>query len=250
MIRSIVIDDEQKHRDTIKTLIASHCPGVEIIAEAQDRDSIITLLASHRPDLVFMDIDLGGFTAFDILNELKEYYNFKIIFITESESYAVDSYRYNAIDYLLKPLKAQKLIEAVDKMIAHHNETVSKEFLLTEFQQLYHKTIAAKKITVSDAKGVHILKIHDIIYCQSNGNYTTFKMLDQSEIIISKNLKHFETKLESYNFLRIHKSYLVNIDHIHQILRDNEGSVLMINETILPLSKMHKKELLERLDTL
>lgn len=116
MIKSIIVDDERKHRETIRILLENFCPNVEIIAEAEDKNSILKVLSEYKPDLVFLDINLGSFTAFDILEELKERINFKVVFITASEKYAIEVYKYNAIDFILKPIKVPKLIEVVDRV--------------------------------------------------------------------------------------------------------------------------------------
>lgn len=250
MIKSIIVDDERKHRETTRMLLETYCPNVEIIAEAEDKTTLLKVLSEHQPDLLFLDINLGSSTAFDILNELDEHINFKIVFVTASESYAVEGYKYDAIDYLLKPIKEKNLIEVVNKIEKQRSKSVPKEIIIDEIKQLYGGGVSSIKISVSDAKGVHVLKVHDIIYCQSNGNYTTFKMVDDTEIVISKNLKYFETQLEVYKFQRIHRSYLVNIDHILQVLRDDDGLVLMTNNEKLSLSKIHKKELFNLLNAL
>lgn len=249
ILKSVIIDDEKKHRETITMLLETYCPTVDIVAEAKDRDSLLQAIDDHQPDLIFMDIDLGGTTAFEILNQLDQI-NFKIVFVTASASHAITGYQYNAIDYLLKPIEPKKLIQVVERVASFQPATVSKEIVLEEFRQLYGGAVSSIKISVSDAKGVHVLKVNDIMYCQSSGNYTTFSMKDRSEIIISKNLKYFETKLEVYNFVRIHKSYLVNIDHIQQILKEDDGMVLLSDETSLPLAKTHKKQVLEKLNML
>lgn len=249
LLKCIVIDDEKKDRENIRLLLDSYCPQVKIIGEAKDRESILKVCSELQPDLVFMDIQLGAVSVFDILNEL-EVINFKIVFVTAYDKYAIRGYQYDAVDYLLKPVDPKRLMKVVDKAIRLKEVLSSKNDILNDFKELYSKVIETPKISITDAKGVHVVKVIDVLYCESDGNYTTFMMVDEVEIVISKNLKHFESKLKDYNFLRIHKSYLVNLDHIDFLVKEQGGSVIMKNGKSLPVSRNCKKELYEKMNIL
>lgn len=249
MLKCIIVDDEIKDRENMRLLLESYCPQVEVIGEAKDRTSILSILSENKPDLVFMDIQLGAISVFDVLNEL-DTIDFKIVFVTAFDKYAIQGYQYDAIDYLLKPVDPKRLIKVVNKVLVYNKQSDSKEKVLKDFSDLYAKMMEAPKISITDAKGVHRIKAMDIIYCVSDGNYTTFILKDDIEIIISKNLKHFEVKLKDYNFLRIHKSYLVNVAHIDFLIKEQGGSVIMKNGKSLPVSRNCKKALYERMDIL
>ncbi|PKV49033.1 LytTR family two component transcriptional regulator [Aquimarina sp. MAR_2010_214] len=249
LLKCIIVDDEIKDRENMRLLLESYCPQVEIIGEAKDRTSILSILSKTKPDLVFMDIQLGAISVFDILNELDSI-DFKIVFVTAYDKYAIQGYQYDAIDYLLKPVNPKRLIKVINKILLFNNHSGSKEKVLQDFSDLYTKMMETPKISITDAKGVHRVKAIDIIYCVSDGNYTTFILKDNSEIIISKNLKHFEIKLKDYNFLRIHKSYLINMDHIDFLIKEQGGSVIMKNGKSLPVSRNCKKTLYEKMDIL
>ncbi|WP_281988649.1 LytR/AlgR family response regulator transcription factor [Aquimarina aggregata] len=248
-LKCIIIDDEQKDRENIRMLLESYCPQVEIIGEARDRQSILTILSQLKPDLVFVDIQLGAISIFDILNELDSI-TFKIVFVTAFDKYAIQGYQYDAIDYLLKPVEAKRLVKVVDKTFRLRDRLRSEENKIDEFKDLYAKVMEPAKISITDAKGVHMIKTIDVLYCVSDGNYTTFIMIDETEIVISKNLKHFETKLKDYSFLRIHKSYLVNLNHIDFLAKEQGGSVVMKNGKSLPVSRNCKKELYKKMNIL
>jgi len=248
-VKCIIIDDEQKDRENIRMLLDSYCPQVEIIGEANDRSSVLSVLAEMKPDLVFMDIQLGSISIFDVLNELSGF-DFKIVFVTAFDKYAIQGYQYDAIDYLLKPVDPKRLIQVVDKTSRLKDQFKSKESIVNDFKELYSKITETPKISITDAKGVHVVKAIDILYCVSDGNYTTFVMTDETEIVISKNLKHFESKLQNFNFLRIHKSYLVNLDHIDFLIKEQGGSVIMKNGKSLPISRKSKKELYDKMNVL
>ena len=248
-VKCIIIDDEQKDRENIRMLLDSYCPQVEIIGEANDRSSVLSVLTEMKPDLVFMDIQLGAISIFDVLNELSGF-DFKIVFVTAFDKYAIQGYQYDAIDYLLKPVDPKRLIQVVDKTSRLKDQFKSKESIVNDFKELYSKITETPKISITDAKGVHVVKAIDVVYCVSDGNYTTFVMTDETEIVISKNLKHFESKLQNFNFLRIHKSYLVNLDHIDFLIKEQGGSVIMKNGKSLPISRKSKKELYDKMNVL
>ncbi|MFC5044358.1 LytR/AlgR family response regulator transcription factor [Aquimarina hainanensis] len=242
----IIIDDEKKDRENLTLLINTYCPQVQILGEASDKNTIVRMLTSLQPDLVFMDIQIGEFTAFEILSEIEEL-SFNIVFVSAYDQYAIRGYKYNAIDYILKPIDIHKLTEVIQRIsdkIQQNNLFLPPTNAATAFNPM------SKKISVTDAKGIHVLEVHNILYCLSNGNYTTFILSDKKEIIISKNLKYFETKLINYGFTRVHKSYLVNLEHINYLIKEDGGAIIMQNKDALPISKNFKKELYKRMNIL
>ncbi len=249
-LKCVIIDDEKKDRENLSLLLDSYCPQVEILGEAWDKESILSVLSQLSPDLVFVDIQLGAISIFDVLNELNDI-NFKIVFVTAFDKYAIQGYQYDAIDYLLKPVDAKRLIKVVDKTLRIRDELGQKETNINDqIKDLYAKVIEPPKISITDAKGVHIIKTVDVLYCVSDGNYTTFVLRSTNEIVVSKNLKHFENKLKDYGFLRIHKSYLVNLNHIDFLTKEQGGSVIMKNGKSLPVSRTCKKELYNRMNVM
>ncbi len=248
-LKCIIIDDEKKDRENLKILLESYCPNVDIIGEAFDEVSILKTLLTMQADIVFMDIQIGSMAIFDILNQLKEI-KFKIVFVTAYDKYAIEGYQYDAIDYLLKPVEAKKLIWVVDKIKKEKEKTEEQHLNNKDLKALYNKVFDAPKISITDAKGIHMIKTSEILYCVSDGNYTTFVLTHNKEIVISKNLKHFEIKLEAYNFLRIHKSYLINLNHIDFLIKEQGGYVNMKNGKSIPISRNSKKELYEKMNLL
>ncbi len=248
-LKCIIVDDEEKDRENMRLLLESYCPNTEIIAEAGDEKTILKALSTLKPDLVFMDIQIGSTSVFDIIKEL-EYIDFKIVFVTAFDKYAIQGYQYDAIDYLLKPIDPKHLIKVVSKTLKMKDMVASKSDIINDFKALYNTLAESPKISITDTKGVHIIKIMDILYAISNGNYTTLVLLNDSEIVISKNLKHFEDRLGKYNFLRIHKSFLINLDHIDFLVKEQGGSVIMKNGKSLPISRNSKKELYRKMNIL
>jgi len=246
-MQCIIVDDEQKDRENLKLLLDIYTPQVSVIDEAWDKKSILSALLKNKPDIVFLDIQLGTGSIFDILNDIDNI-NFKIVFVSAFDKYALNGYQYNAVDYLLKPVNSKKLVEVVSKIETQLKESISKEEILNNYKSNYRKIIENPKISVTDAKGVYSIYHKDIIFCKSDGNYTRIILDNEKEIIISKNLKHFETKLKAFNFVRIHKSYLINIENIDTLIKEYGGSIIMKNGESLPISRNRKSELYEKMN--
>lgn len=250
-LKCFLIDDEKKDRENIRLLLKTYCPEVEIIGEAEDKTSVLEMLPKANPDLVFLDVQLGAQCIFDILKELDEI-TFEIVFISAYNEYAIEGYKYNALGYLLKPIKPEMLVEVVNKavLLLEFEENQNKENSLNNFQELFAKIYEVPKISITDSKGTHVIKIPSVLYCMSNGNYTTFFRKNQKEIIISKNLKYIESKLQPFGFFRIHRSYLINLDHVNTVVKDQGDYVVMCNNKSLPIAKDSKKVLYNKLNVI
>lgn len=245
----VIFDDAKKDRENIRLLLESYCPQVKIIGEANDKKSVINILSEQSPDLVFMDIKMGEFTAFEILNALDSI-PFEIVFVSAHDKYAIKGYEYEAFDYILKPIEIQKLIKTVIR-VSKKVYLQKRNINIIENNDFQKKINSIKtKISVTDSKGIHVIDIDSIIYCLSNRNYTSFILKDKKEIVISKNLKYFEEKLSDYGFTRIHKSYLININHVSYLCKEQGGSVVMLNNDSLPISKNLKKDLYQKINIL
>lgn len=249
VLKCFIIDDEKKDRENISLLLKNYCPQVEIIGEAWDRKSILEGLSEVDPDVVFLDVQLGSITIFDILDEL-ETIDFKIIFISAYNQYALEGYKYNAIGYLLKPIEPKLLVENINKIIGLQEKNDSKDDAIANFKELYAKIHEVPKISITDSKGTHVIKIPSVLYCVSNGNYTTFIRKSEKEIVISKNLKYIESKLQPFGFFRIHRSYLINLDHVNTLIKEQGGYVVMSDEKSLPIARYSKKALYDKLNVI
>ena len=175
LIKCIIVDDEKMARNSLKLLIEKYCPQIEIIGEGWDKPSIHKLLKELKPDIVFLDIQLGNSTIFDIVPDLGNM-NFKIIFISAHDDYAIKGYKYDAIDYLLKPLDPIKLKEAVSKARQQIiKEKSSKDNIHENLKNLYNLR-ESPQILLSDSRGLHVIKIENIMYCIAEGNYTSIDL--------------------------------------------------------------------------
>lgn len=249
MIRAVVIDDIDSIRKENISLIQSVCPEISIIGEADSVASGISLIKQLTPDLVFLDVEMPDGTGFDLLQKMNPI-AFKVIFITGFEDFAIRAFRFSAIDYLLKPLDANQLKEAVKKA----EDSLSKEVFDLKLQHLFSNLERPKelqKLVLKTTDKIYSVNIQDIIHCESDKNYTTFHFINAPELVVSTNLKEYETLLGPHNFFRTHKSHLINMAYLDHFVKSGGGNtVVMKNKTIVPLSVRKKEEFLVALDKL
>jgi two-component system, LytTR family, response regulator len=246
LLHTIIIDDEVLMRQTLKKLVHEHCRNVRLVAEVGSVKTGVEAIQKYHPDLVLLDIKLEDGTGFDLLKKL-EPIDFKVIFITAYDEFAIKAIKFSALDYLLKPVEPEDLKQAVDKA----EKLVLKEMntqLGVLADNMQQGSVASKKIILKTFDNVHLVRMGDIIYCESDDNYTTFHLIDKSRIIMSNTLKEYEDMLGDYGFFRVHKSYLVNLAHITRFEKAEGGNVILTNNAMVPVSFRKRELLLEMLD--
>ena len=245
MLRTIIIDDEESVRKTLVKLAKRYCPNVRIIAEADGEQSGVKAIKKHHPDLVLLDIKMDDGTGFDLLKQL-EPVDFKVIFITAYDQYAIKAIKFSALDYLLKPVDPDDLTAAIDKaeklMVKELNQQLDT---LSDNMQTGDRD--KKKIILKTFDNIHLVKLNDIIYCESDDNYTNFHLLNNKTILVSHTLKEYDEMLSEYGFFRAHKSYLINLVHIERFEKAEGGSIVLLNDIKLPVASRKKEQLLEML---
>lgn len=247
MITAIIIDDEQHCIDRLKNLLAKYCANtIDLIGESQSADEGIKAIKQIQPDLIFLDVEIKDKTAFDLLRQLPEI-NFDVIFTTAYDKYAVQAFRFSAIDYLLKPVDADDLKIAVEKL----EDKRSKNEVFKKFDTLFYnlKNInnSSRKICVPVTSGYVFLTVDEIIRCESNVNYTNLFLKGKQKLLVSKTLKEFEELLSDYNFYRIHNSHLINLAYIKNYKKGKGGSVTMEDGSEIEVSTRRKDDFLKRL---
>ena len=242
-MKVLVVDNEISIRESLVSAIRVFCPQIEDLEEADGIDTGIEKINSYQPDLVFLDVELGGGTGMDLLSQLKKI-NFNVVFITAHNKYAIDAFRYSAIDFLLKPINPEELIRSVNRAEKKsNNDNLLKQINILK-SEFTNASQTEKKIVLSEQDSIHILNSSDIIYCSSEGNYTTFFSSSRNgKIIVSKNMKVFEEMLTPLGFIRVHNSYLVNISKIERYDKGDGGFLYVNGGTKIPVSQ-RKKELL------
>lgn len=244
-IKTIITDDESGARDVLKTLLEEFFSEIEIVAVCENLPETIKAVKKHKPDVLFMDIEMPGYSGlelYDFLNEDER--TFQLIFTTAYSDYAIQAFRLAAIDYILKPIQFQHLKEAVSRIVNEVKKQTELEQLITFRDNLaQHQD---KKICISTTEGKHYIPFGDLIFMRADGSYTNIHILGKKEIYASRRLKYFEEMLEGDpRFFRTHRSALINIAYIAQIIRpDNkvvlkDGSKLDIaNEKIKELEEL------------
>lgn len=243
-MKAIILDDEPKNRSALEKLIPLVSNQVEVVGLAGSNAEALSLIQLHQPDLCFFDVDLGNETCFDLLKSLKDEINFKTIFITAFQQYAIDAFKFNAIDYLLKPIDPDELRAAINKAILA--PTNNKQQMANLLQQTEPSNI--RKIVLPASDGLSIVEISDIIYLQADSSYTTFYLRGKKKLVVTKTLKEYDDMLSGHGFVRIHNSYLININHLKDYQRGEGGTVKLSDGTHLDVSRRKKEELISAME--
>ena len=246
MIRTIIIDDEENNRQMISDLLENYCPKVQKIAEADGVGSGVKAIQQYHPDLILLDIKMDDGDGFDLLEKLGSI-DFKVIFITAYEEYAVKAFKFSAIDYLLKPVDPDDLVEAIEKA-----ETQILKDLKYQLSTLTENLQSDKKKTLvlRTSDKIHYLNTKNIIRCESDRNYTLFYLNNGQRIVVSNPVKDYEEILDNHGFFRIHKSHLVNLSFVESYIKGDGGYLLLKDKSKLPVSLRKKEILLEKLANL
>ncbi|MGN6195654.1 MAG: LytR/AlgR family response regulator transcription factor [Ginsengibacter sp.] len=245
MLKAIIVDDETHCIHRLSEMLKDYCANnVELLDSFSSVDEGIAGILKLKPDVVFLDVQMNDKTGFDLLNEIPDI-NFEVIFTTAYEKYAVQAFKFSAVDYILKPVDAQDVVAAVNKV----NKKISGNEISQKINTLFHNlnNNQAKRISIPTADGITFLEINDIVRCQSQINYTVIFLKDKQKITVAKTLKEFEELLSDYNFYRVHNSHLVNLSCIKKYHRGKGGTISMIDHSEIEVSSRRKEGLLERL---
>jgi two-component system, LytTR family, response regulator len=245
MIKAIIIDDEVYCRKALAVLLKEYCRGVQVTEQCDDAESGLGAIQKHKPDLVFLDIEMPNMNGFEMLEKITDV-NFEIIFTTSYDQYAIKAIRFSALDYLLKPVIPEELQKAIEKVAKRLQSTLPQqmEILLQKFHQ---PASSIQKIALPTMDGLQMIAINSIISCASESNYTTFMLRDKQKLVVSRPLKEVEELLEEYSFLRVHNSYLVNLNEIDKYIKGEGGYLVMTDGSSIDVSRSKKEMLLNRL---
>ncbi len=244
MIKAILIDDEAHVRsDVAKKIATNFNDKITIIAEANSVASAKKTIEEKKPDLIFLDVDLGDGTGFDVLKNTL-YKDFEVIFITGYDKHALKAIKVGALDYILKPIDEIEFVEAVNKAIENKNKESHLEKLI-EISSEYFSGTKNKRVILKTTDSVYAIYEDDIFYCKSDGNYTTFFTTQQDKIVVSKPIKKIEEILTETIFIRCHQSYIVNKK---QVVKYSKQGYLILNSDIkVPVSSRRKEYTLKKI---
>lgn len=249
MIKAICIDDEPRARESIIDLLKLHKTDIEIVDEADGIESGLLSIEKHKPDLVFLDIQLGDGTGFDLLKRLPKI-NFKLIFITAFEEFALRAFKFSAIDYLLKPLNPDDFFSALNKAEILQEKETQQKHLEALLSHLGSDDKKKKKLVLRTAESIHLINIQDIIRCEASSGYTEFILKNGKTILVSKGLVEYDELLSSCGFIRTHQSHLININFIESYEKTEGGYILMQDRTTVPVSNRKKESIIRLFDQL
>jgi two-component system, LytTR family, response regulator len=246
MQRTIIIDDEAHIRESLADMLRSHCPNAKVVAMADGVQSGLKAIKTHRPNLLLLDIRMKDGTGFDLLEKL-ESIDFRIIFITAFDQYAIKAFKFSALDYLLKPVESGDLKAAVDKADKLSQQEVNTQ-LNTLVNNLQTDEQAKKKIILKTFDNIHLVKVKDIIYMESDGRYTSVWLSPGECVIVTETLKHYHEILSDVGFYRLHKSYLINLEYIQRFEKAEGGYVILEGGAKVPVASRKREDLLELFD--
>jgi two-component system LytT family response regulator len=244
MIRTIVIDDEDKARETIVDMLGMYCKDVEVIAEAIDVQSGYDAIRKHAPELVLLDIKMPDGTGFDLLRKFLNV-EFHVIFITAYEEFAIRAFKFSALDYLLKPIDPDELVGAVQKAQSRLKSDDLTLKMQTLFENVDHLSNRDKKIVLKTSSNVHVVNLNDIVQCQSDKNYTHFYTREGEKIVVSKTLKEYDELPKPYGFFRVHQSHLINLSFVKRFEKSEGGYLVMKDDSRVPVSFRKKDDLMK-----
>lgn len=248
-MRAILIDDEISNLENLQTLLQKHCPQVTIMASAQNVSDAVDAIEKHSPHLIFLDIQMGEQSGFGVLKLLPKR-NFEVIFVTAYDQYGIQAVKFAALDYLLKPIDIEELVNAVNKAdgkLATQMQNLQLDFLL---QQLKKPEINATKIALQMQSEIRYITLSEIIRCEADNTYTFFFLTNNERILVSKSLKEYADLLRPNGFLRTHQSHLVNPKYVKSWLKEDGGILLLTSGEKIPVSRPNKeiiKQALQRL---
>lgn len=248
-ITAVLVDDETKNNELLKIYLERYCPTVEVLDVAKTVKKAVKKIDELQPQLIFLDVVLEQGTGFDVLEQL-EHKDFMVVFITAFQEYALTAFKFNAIDFILKPIDPKDLIIAVEK--AHSN--IKNQFF-TNIEQIKSakSSIVAKTsnydfIVIPSTKKIYFKQLDEILYFESDGRYSIVHLLNGQSIVVSKNLGEYEKLLAPHYFFRIHNKYLINIKYIVNINSEDGSSCEIKGNLIFPLAKRRKEELVALLN--
>ena len=246
MINAIIIDDEKDGAEVLQFLIKENCPTINIICIEHSVENAISSIQKLKPELIFLDIEMPTGTGFDVIQATKEV-GYETIFITAYEHYAIKAFKTNAIDYLLKPVDIDELVNAVTN--AEKRITTSNKNQSNQIESLILSAINKnKKISIPSQDGVLWVDIEDIIRFEADSNYTHVYMKNKRKVMVSKTLKSFEDQLTHSNFCRVHSTHLINLNEVEKYIKGDGGIVILKDTSNVPVSRANKGELLAKLN--
>jgi two-component system, LytTR family, response regulator len=242
-LTAVIVEDEELSRETLHNYLEKYCPNVIIVAEAANIIEGKAAIEKYTPNVVFLDVEMPFGNAFDLLEQLDEI-SFETVFVTAFSNYAIRALNLSASYYLLKPVDIDELVKAVEKISQSVSKTkeINHTKILIDNIKIENKQL--QKIVLPLIDGFEVVQINQIIRCEALDNFTSLHLTDKRKLVICRTLKHFEGILSDYDFIRVHKSHLINFQHIKQYKKGKGGQAIMSDGSYVDVSPNRKEEFL------
>jgi len=242
ILRAAIIEDEVDTQNLLSSIISEFCPDLTIVGTATSITAGKKLLEETKPDVVFLDIEIEEGTSFDLLQKIPNY-NFNIIFTSAHDQYALEAFKYGAIDYLLKPYSPQDLLKSIERV--RKSQYDAAIFNRIEYLIKQNASHSGTRIGIATTDGISFISINDIIRLAADRSYCYVHLSDGEKLLVSKPLKELQAQLTSDNFFRVHAKHLINIDYIKKYSKEDGGSIMMTDSSNIPIARRRKQEFLE-----
>jgi two-component system LytT family response regulator len=245
VITAIIVDDEPYSCESLATLLERYCPDVRLLDICYSGADALKAIHEQVPTLLFLDIEMPGMNGFEMLQKLPSI-NSSVIFTTSYDQYAIKAIKFSALDYLLKPVDREDLQTAVQKAVQNTHRSLPQQIEIL-LQKLSHPTIPLNKIAIPTMEGLQMMFVENIISCSSESNYTVLYLKNKQKITASRTLKEIEEMLDDYSFLRVHHSYLINLNEIEKYIKGDGGYLIMSDGSNIDVSRSRKELLIKKL---
>ena len=243
-IKAILVEDEEASRLTLRNYLNKYCPNVALIGEAENINQGYELIQTKQPQLVFLDVEMPYGNAFDLLEKI-DTLTFEVVFVTAYSKYALEALNLSASNYLLKPLSIDQLIEAVDKVGQRLKDKQSIEASNILLENLSIENKQLKKMVLPMLEGFEVVVLKDILRCEANDNLTDLYLMDGTKRTVCRTLKFYENILSEYDFIRVHKSHIINSNYVKKYIKGKGGQIVLADGSELPLSPTRKQQFLD-----
>lgn len=245
MIKAVIVEDEERGLLNLKNMLARECPNVEIIGEAEKIEDALDLFndPAIKPDVAFLDIRLPDGLVFQLLNQLRPI-DFEVVFVTAYDQYAIRACEYSSIGYILKPIDPDKLREAVGRIRPRQTNQIDKR--LEVFNHIYNNPNAFTKLSVFGLDGIYFVNIKDVIRLEAEDNYTHIFLSTGERITASKTIKSYEDLLAPFNFFRVHKRHVINLNFMRKFVR-TDGYIVMEDSMKIEVSRRRRPAFIEQM---
>jgi len=247
MIKAVLIDDEEDARFMLRNKLENKFHDkITVVGEANSVKSGIEIIKEFKPDLIFLDIQMGDGSGFDLLNQIPNK-TFEVVFVTAFNQYAIKAFQFSALGYLMKPIKTDEFVQTIDMILQHFSKyKTNSDKRLKVLVENYGDERIIKKIVIPNTKGFDVIALEDIIRLEGDRNYTNFVTQEKSKISSTKTLGEYEALLSEYGFFRIHQSTIVNLRYVKGYIKGDGGFVEMMTGERLQLSRNRKNDFLKK----